>query len=70
MTTENTITYFEITNNWDDRTFCALDNSWVNDGRESTMFKTETEAQAVIDMHLKDDADRVAINFVEFELED
>jgi hypothetical protein len=37
--------FFKIHNAIIGKDFCSNDNTWVNDGRESTMFKSETDAQ-------------------------
>ena len=50
---------FHIANEWDDRTFCATDNSWVNDGRDSTHFSKKDEAEAV--MANMEDSTRCAV---------
>ena len=49
MTTNNkpAQTFYQIQNNWDDRLLCKNNITWVNDGRESTVFETLTEAENV-----------------------
>lgn len=46
---------FIIRNDWDCRTWCGDDNSWVNDGRESAHYPTPEAAQlAMYSMPLED----------------
>lgn len=50
-----------IKNDWDDRTFCGLDAAWVNDGRESAHFATESLANDALDLMTSDDQKRCKI---------
>lgn len=61
-------TFFEIKNNWDNRTFCGLDMAWVNDGRQSACFATKELAEQTFNLLPAEDQDRCEI--CEFEAGD
>ena len=63
-------TIYYIANDWDDRKFCILDQAWVNDGRDTAMFKTEAEATAALDFVPEKDRPRCAVGSFEFEPDD
>ena len=54
MTTNNkpAQTFYQIQNNWDDRLLCKNNMTWVNDGRESTVFETLAEAENVAEIYV------------------
>jgi len=58
------MTYFEIKNDWDDKTFCGLDLVWVNDGRASACFKTRKEVQDAMGLMPEEDRARCTIETV------
>lgn len=46
---------FVICNKYDSRTWCASNNSWVNDGRETAHYRTKEEADEELYYALADD---------------
>lgn len=63
--------FFRITNSKTTRDFCPLDNAWVNDGRESTMFKNREAAAQYFDEASEGWGDGIVqIEEIQFEIEE